>query len=112
MTAHDVNMLIIAYNGRCEQEKRIEHLKNRRFALRHPFQAVSSHMVIMEDFRLRRIDIFYLLEQIFCDRILDKGVISKYIEDQMNIAEETIQYYAEIAAEINSREYRKAGQKK
>ena len=37
MTAHDVNMLIIAYNGRREQEKRIEHLKNRRFALYHPF---------------------------------------------------------------------------
>lgn len=112
MTAHDVNMLIIAYNGRREQEKRIEHLKNRRFALRHPFRAVSSHMVIMEDFRLRRIDIFYLLDQIFYDRIWDKGVISEYIEEQINIAEETRQYYEEIAAEINSREYRKAGQKK
>ena len=112
MTAHDVNMLIIAYNGEREEEKRIEHLKNRRFALHHPFQAISSHMVIMKDFRLRRIDIFYLLEQIFCDRIWDKGVISKYIEEQINIAEKTKQYYAEIAAEINGREYRKAGQKK
>lgn len=112
MTAHDVNMLIIAYNGRREQEKRIEHLKNRRFALHHPFRAVSSHMVIMENFRLRHIDIFYLLEQIFYNRIWDKGIISKYIEDQMNIAEETKQYYAEIEAEINSREYKKGRSKK
>ena len=110
MTAHDVNMLIIAYNGRCEQKKRIEYLKNRRFALQHPFRAVSSHMIIMENFRLRRIDIFYLLEQIFCNRVW-KGVISEYIENQMNIAEKTKQYYAEIAAEINSREYRRAGPK-
>lgn len=112
MTAHDVNRLIIAYNGRHEQEKIIEHLKNRRFALHHPFRAVSSHMVIMEDFRLRRVDIFYLLEQIFYDRIWNKGVISKYIEDQMSLAEETRQYCEEIVAEINSREYKKGRSKK
>lgn len=111
MTAHDVNMLIIAYNGRREQEKRIEYLKNRRFALRHPFRAVSSHMVIMENFRLRRIDIFYLLGQIFYNKIWDKNIISEYIENQIKIAEKTKQYYMEIAAEINSREYRKGRRK-
>lgn len=110
MTAHDVNMLIIAYNGRREQEKKIEYLKNRRFALQHPFRAVSSHMIIMENFRLRRIDIFYLLEQIFYNRIWE-GVISEYIENQINISEKTKQYYAEIAAEINGREYRKGGER-
>lgn len=110
MTAHDVNMLIIAYNGEREQEKRIEYLKNRRFALQHPFRAVSGHMVIMENFRLRRIDIFYLLEQIFYNKVW-KGVISEYIENQMNIAEKTKQYYAEIAAEINSQEYKKGGKR-
>lgn len=111
MTAHDVNMLIITYNGRREQEKRIEYLKNRRFALHHPFRAVSSHMIIMENFRLRRIDIFYLLGQIFYNKI-GKGVITEYIEDQMSLAEETRQYYEEIAAEINSREYKKGRSKK
>lgn len=110
MTAHDVNMLIIAYNGEREQEKRIQYLKNRRFALQHPFRAVSSHLIIIENFRLRRIDIFYLLEQIFYNRVC-KGVIDEYIEDQINIAEKTKQHYMEIAAEINSREYRKGGKK-
>lgn len=110
MTAHDVNMLIIAYNGGREQEKRIEYLKNRRFALHHPFRAVSSHMVIMENFRLRHIDIFYLLEQIFYNKVW-KGVISEYIENQINMAEKTKQYYMEIAAEINSQEYRRQAQR-
>lgn len=111
MTAHDVNLLIIAYNGEREQEKRIEYLKNRRFALHHPFRAVSSHIIIMENFRLRRIDIFYLLEQIFYERVWDKGIISEYIEEQINSAEKTKQYYMKIAAEINSREYRKEAKK-
>lgn len=91
MTNQDITNIIYAVIKERELSEQLKYFSNTKFAVQHPFKAVSLHLVISKDYRLRFSDIFELLNRSLYDKINKREHI-EYLNEMIKRYSEQVQH--------------------
>ena len=91
MTRKDVESYVTAKMAEKELTERLSYLENTKIALEHPFHAMSFYLSVAKNFRLRRTDIFYLLNLIIYDK-MTKGEYRLDLDEKITMTKQLLNH--------------------
>lgn len=91
MTNQDIANFINARMKERELSEQLTYFSNTKFAVQHPFKAISLHLVISKNYRLRPSDIFELLNRSLYDKIY-KGEYTEYLNEMIERYSKQVQH--------------------